>query len=1317
MNERDIFIAALQKESHADRRAYLDEVCGRDESLRRGVEALLDVHERAGSFLEVPSPNLVDTVDVAFFEGPGAVIGPYKLLEQIGEGGFGVVFMAEQQHPVRRKVALKVIKPGMDTRQVIARFEAERQALALMEHPNIARVLDAGTTGNPKSEAPNPNQIQSTKSQIQNQTGPEVSDIGALDLGVVSNFGFRASDFSHGRPYFVMELVRGLSMTDYCDQNNLSIHDRLELFIDVCQAVQHAHQKGIIHRDIKPSNVLVTLHDGKPVVKVIDFGIAKAMGQQLTEKTLFTNFAAMIGTPLYMSPEQAELSGLDVDTRSDIYSLGVLLYELLTGTTPFDKERLKTASFDEIRRIIREEEPPKPSTRLSQRSPHAPREDCVTPSETASVTRSVTPRIETIATKRRSDPRKLSRLFRGELDWIVMKALEKDRNRRYETASAFAADVRRYLNDEPVQACPPSATYRMGKLLRRHKGPVLAVSAVVLVLMGGIIGTSWGLVWATEEKVHAVDAGILKDKALVQKEEALTQVRQKEREAKILLSSFQMDKGLALCEEGKVGPGLLWLARSLEVAPEDAADLQRAIRINLGAWSQQVSHLRGMMPEQRYWLSAEVDFSLDGRILLLSGTSVRAWDTATGQPLGPPLAMRPPDAVVLGPDSKSGLVRSQDGISRFDLITGQAVGQPLEFAGDRFDGLSRDRTTMVTISKDIKTVRLRDIVTGKPVGLPLAHPEMIHGGVIFSPDGKKAVTTSGKSVRLWDVTTGQPVGQPKEGKGLAFSFDGKTVALEMGEKVQLCNAATGELEGPPQDWNSVRFGDGLFVPRPRLDHTATSRRGLRGVLRNGQEPGAPQLVALSPAGCFVLTHYEDGTGQLWNARTGQPVGAFLPYPHGVHAQDETVSARLPALLETATAFSPDGRLYVTHLPVERTERLYEVGTGKPHGQIVVPAVRDRQYLLFSLDGRFVLCYPGSDPEPRGKAELKLASMTGEVIGRKTGSFPLDDIEAAAFSPDGTMVLTVDDNEGTRLWTAKEGGLSLRWTTFSCTPLERGMRRERLWNGAGNVVAFSPDGKTFLAGGGAGTKPGHIDTEVEGEGVAQLLDLEGKPIGPPLPHPSPVQAAAFSPDGKTLLTGCGNSLTSRIAGGDARLWDAASGRLIGAPFPHQGPVIAVAFSPDGKTILTGSADRYARLWDVGTAKTFGPPLAHPSAVRAVAFDRTGRVVLTGSEDGTARLWDTATGKPLGPALLHDHAVTFVSFGLGGQTVLTAGRRQPLRRWEVAIAPLPGEVERLRLWTEVITGSELDRDGVVGRLSPATWAARRQRLQELGGPTLP
>jgi eukaryotic-like serine/threonine-protein kinase len=432
----EIFSEALELKSAEERADYLDRVCGSDRSLRGRVEGLLRAHVEDDDFLESPAaPPTVTIESPSLSEGPGTVIGPYKLREQIGEGGMGVVYVAEQTRPVRRKVALKIIKPGMDTKQVIARFEAERQALAMMDHPNIARVFDGGTTPS-------------------------------------------------GRPYFVMELVRGIPITDYCDRQRLSISERLELFVLVCRAVQHAHQKGIIHRDLKPSNILVTVIDGAAVPKIIDFGVAKAMGQSLTERTIYTAFQQFVGTPLYMSPEQADLAGMDVDTRSDIYSLGVLLYELLTGTTPFDQDTFRRAAFDELRRIIREQEPPKPSTRLSS----------------LGATRA------TVSAHRKADVRQLDRAVRGELDWIVMRALEKDRRRRYETANDFAADVMRYLTDQPVEACPPSAWYRFSKYARRNRAGFITAGLVATALLIGTVVSAWEAVRATRAERRATAA-------------------------------------------------------------------------------------------------------------------------------------------------------------------------------------------------------------------------------------------------------------------------------------------------------------------------------------------------------------------------------------------------------------------------------------------------------------------------------------------------------------------------------------------------------------------------------------------------------------------------------------------------------------------------------------------------------------------------------------------------------------------------------------------------------------------------------------------
>jgi serine/threonine protein kinase len=448
-----IFLEAVEKHAPDDWPAFLDRACAGQPDLRHRVEVLLEAHREAGTAQHqmpeaaAPVPGVATESDAS----PGTVIGPYKLIQEIGEGGMGTVWMAQQTEPVKRLVAVKLIKAGMDSKQVIARFEAERQALALMDHANIARVLDAGTT-------------------------------------------------CGGRPYFVMDLVKGVPITRYCDDHRLTPRERLELFVPVCQAIQHAHQKGIIHRDLKPSNVLVALYDGKPVPKVIDFGVAKAAGQTLTEKTLVTGFGAIVGTLEYMSPEQAAINQLDIDTRSDIYSLGVLLYELLTGSPPFSRKELEKVGMLEMLRVIREQEPSKPSTKLSTAEG-----------------------LPTLAANRGTEPAKLTKLLRGELDWIVMKALEKDRNRRYESANGFAQDLQRYLADEPVQACPPSRTYRLKKFLRRNKGPVLAVVLVLFALVGGMIGTTLGLLHAQASQERAQDAawnaGQERDAALAAREQ------------------------------------------------------------------------------------------------------------------------------------------------------------------------------------------------------------------------------------------------------------------------------------------------------------------------------------------------------------------------------------------------------------------------------------------------------------------------------------------------------------------------------------------------------------------------------------------------------------------------------------------------------------------------------------------------------------------------------------------------------------------------------------------------------------------------------
>jgi eukaryotic-like serine/threonine-protein kinase len=518
-----VFLATVEENDLAGRAALLDRECGVDKALRQRVEALLRAHDQPDSAVDQPvnssaspvagtltepddesaagdageptdatrdhTPSPDETTRPAprpITEGPDTRIGPYRLREKIGEGGMGVVYLAEQVKPVRRRVALKIIKPGMDTEQVVARFEAERQALALMDHPSIARVFDAGATDT-------------------------------------------------GRPYFVMELVKGVPITDYCDTVHLTPKQRLELFIPVCQAIQHAHQKGIIHRDVKPSNVLVTMQDGKPVPKVIDFGIAKAVEQRLTERSLYTQHGTIMGTLEYMSPEQAEMSAMDVDTRTDVYALGVLLYELLTGSTPLERSRLRQAGYEEILRRIREEEPPKPSTRLSESRERLP----------------------SVAAQRRTEPARLTKLVRGELDWIVMKAIEKDRTRRYETANGFARDIERYLEGDPVEAGPPSASYRLRKFARKHRAALVTAGSFALLLATAAVVSAYLAVRATSAEglanrrladVQQANAATTKaltetteakkaaDAALAQSEEARTQA---EAVSKYLVESFR----------------------------------------------------------------------------------------------------------------------------------------------------------------------------------------------------------------------------------------------------------------------------------------------------------------------------------------------------------------------------------------------------------------------------------------------------------------------------------------------------------------------------------------------------------------------------------------------------------------------------------------------------------------------------------------------------------------------------------------------------------------------------------------------------------
>ena len=840
-----IFLDALEKGDPDARGAFLDEACRGDAGLRQQVERLLRAHPEARRYLEPQEADATRSVALGLdigpvAERPGTIVGGrYKLLEPIGEGGMGSVWMAQQTEPVRRTVALKLIKAGMDTKAVLARFEAERQALALMDHPNIAKVLDAG-----------------------------------------------ASD--EGRPYFVMELVKGVPITRYCDERKLTLRHRLDLFIPVCQAVQHAHQKGVIHRDLKPSNVLVARYDDHPVPKVIDFGVAKAAGQPLTDRTLVTGFGAVVGTPEYMSPEQAQFNQLDVDTRSDIYALGVLLYELLTGSTPVTRGELEKAGLLEVLRMIREQEPPRPSTRLSTAQG-----------------------LPQIAANRGSEPGTLAGLLRNDLDWIVMKSLEKDRNRRYETATGFAADVQRYLAGEAVQAHPPSAAYRLRKFARKHRVEIITASAFVVLLIAAVGVSSMLAVTARQAKDIAEKARLVAEwnakLAEYHKNLYSTSLRENVEarvETEIRVRELQVDLDL---EEIRADPrvGLLRLARTIQMMPDRAAppvpfligddDPKFEELIKLREKFRKATGLPAEIsgPTWEDFVPADVASQPRLRQLREFATMV-ALDA--GQRFAPALVPLNPDGPAtrrefLSPSGERLLTLGSDRIARlWDGFDARPIGTLRRSGEDALNaGLSPDGATAFTESGD-GVVRLWETSTGKFLAETEARPDRIQGA---DPDARLSNPFAIDHVRL------------SNDRVLTASVALRAGTLERPDPVELWDSRTGRLvadlssnvewAGDLQEWQKKDpgtyefIGDGRWIAAFEgqaitILSAADGRRVAR--LDHGKRYCAHQFL-ISPRGTVAATvgrdvalveNSYDGTIYLWDAKTWTLISSTGPYP-------------------------------------------------------------------------------------------------------------------------------------------------------------------------------------------------------------------------------------------------------------------------------------------------------------------------------------------------------------------------------------------------------------------------------------------------------
>jgi WD40 repeat protein/serine/threonine protein kinase len=1087
-----------------------------------------------------------------FDEVPGAQVGPYKLISPLGEGGFGSVWLAERRHPFVQRVALKLVKAGMDSKAVVARFDQERQALAVMNHPGIAKVFDGGLT-------------------------------------------------AQGRPYFAMEYVKGEPITEFCDRVKLSIDERLKLFEQACEAVQHAHLKGIVHRDLKPGNVLAFMVEGEGAkLKVIDFGVAKAMSQRMTEHTIFTETGQMIGTPEYMSPEQADPTGGDIDTRSDIYSLGVLLYELLVGATPFDGKELRKKAYGEIQRTIREQDPPSPSARLST----------ISTKDQATITR--------IESARKSRAADLVRRLRGELEWIPQKAMRKEPQHRYQTAMALADDVRNYLQGKPIAAAPESSAYRMRKYVRRNRGLVIGVGAVMTALVVGLGTNLW-----TWQKVVDADARLKTSdvllKASLETSRTLLALAQRPSDAQPSAGDVRSAAG----EDARV------IAGPVVGSPDPKRDDRAAVMaVNEAIKAKQTNRdtdfeieletLRSLGQERRFELMyavAESDQSTDKPLGQHKGIT----RSVAFSPNESTIASASDDATIILWDARTGKLRTTlDGHK--DLVTSVAF--------------NTDGTTLASGSFDT-TVCLWETKTGKLCKKLLGQPTQKVCGVAFSRDGSKiASANEDGTIVLWDAKDFRSieslVADTTAVNGVAFSPDGKRIA-------------SGGDDGTVRVWD---IGD----------------------IENRKEPlelsghnGPINRVAFSPDGRIIASASGDKCIRLWDAESGK---------------SRTLSGHDDAV--TSVAFSVDGK-FIVSASFDKTIRLWNTETGAPLRTVFGNTTKVYE-AAFSPDGKWIVsgsadgkvCLWYGMPEHTGYERLRAQEggvrsvafsrdwqtiVSGGVdksirvwdtaIGRAIGAPVIghdSEVMSVAISRDGKQIASGCLDRTIRLW----GDTDRVLTGHSDSVFS---------------IAFSRDGKKLVSG--------SADKTVRVWNVAT-----GKECFAPLSgHQDRVLSVAFSPPD-------GSKIASASSDGKILLWDAESRVQIWAIVGHAGPVRGVAFSQDGGIIASASDDKTIRLWDTASGKPRGNPLTgHKDVVASVAFSPDGRTIASGSFDKTIRLWDTATGLPLGEPLKgHTGSVNSVAFSPDGRALASGGDDKSVLIWHAV--PMYKRIGQIRTCVNLV-----------------------------------